>query len=321
MTSGMVDALKNYLKDPQWRRQQKWRRAIWSTMSRVGLTGAHALPVNRRWVDIQRHKMPLKNLDPALAGMKIVQMSDLHYSPVVWQRYLVQYIRWVNEIEPDMVVITGDLITGGYLFAERVARILSHLKAPKGVICTFGNHDYSIYGRKGSAEGKRRAKHLQDCLVDQGLIVLRNQSLQIKTDGASRPLVMVGLDDEWSGHIDAKKGFSGVNPDLPVVCLNHNPVNARELLEYPWQWMLSGHTHGRQVATSRLGQRLYPHRYRHFTHGYYSIEGRHLYVNRGLSYGQRVLEWCRPEVTVFKLAVDSAPTNASAAHAPANGAG
>ena len=41
-------------------------------------------------------------------------------------------------------------------------------------------------------------------------------------------------------------------------------------------------------------------RYRHYTHGYYSVNGRHLYVNRGLSYGQRVLEWCRPEVTVFK---------------------
>ena len=65
--------------------------------------------------------------------------------------------------------------------------------------------------------------------------------------------------------------------------------------------MLSGHTHGRQVATSRFGRRFYPKRYRHFTHGYYAVEGRHLYVNRGLSYGQRVLDWCRPEVTVFTL--------------------
>ena len=116
---------------------------------------------------------------------------------------------------------------------------------------------------------------------------------------------IVGLDDEWSGHIDPEKGFADVNPDLPIVCLNHNPANVKELLEYPWQWMLSGHTHGRQVATSKLGRRLYPHRYRHYTHGYYTVAGRHLYVNRGLSYGQRVLDWCRPEVTVFKLAQDA----------------
>jgi len=44
----------------------------------------------------------------------------------------------------------------------------------------------------------------------------------------------------------------------------------------------------------------FAHRYRHYTHGHYRVEGRDLYVNRGLSYGQRELDWCRPEITVFK---------------------
>src|SRR5215204_6916652 len=100
----MVEGLVHYLKNP------KWRRAVWRAMSRMGLTGIHALPVNRRWVEIHRRKMPLRNLDPALEGMKIVQISDLHYSPVVWQRYLIQYLSWVNDLEPDVVVVTGDLI-------------------------------------------------------------------------------------------------------------------------------------------------------------------------------------------------------------------
>ena len=304
----MVEEVKQYLKQPHWRKQHKWRRALWNTMNRMGLTGVHALPLNRRWVEIHRRKMPLANLDPAFDGMRIVQLSDLHYSPVVWQRYLVQYIRWVNDLRPDLVVVTGDLITGGYRFAERVATILSHLEAPQGVVCTFGNHDYSIYGRNESDEGERRADFLEECLVDRGLVVLRNQPLYLKRDGAQRPLVLVGLDDEWSGHIDPDAGFDGVDPSLPIICLNHNPANVRDLLVYPWQWMLSGHTHGRQVATSKLGRRLYPHRYRHYTRGYYAVQGRHLYVNRGLSYGQRVLDWCRPEVTVFKLTrVDEQP--------------
>ena len=300
----MVEGVKQYLKNADWRRQHAWRRAVWMTMSRMGLTGLHALPLNRRWVDIHRRKMPLKGLDPALEGMRIVQLSDLHYSPVVWQRYLVQYVRWVNDLEPDLVVITGDLITGGYRFAHRVATILSHIQTKHGVICTFGNHDYSIYGKGSSLEGKRRADYLRKCLLDRGLTVLRNETAYIRTESAAKPLAIVGLDDEWSGHINPDAAWQGVNPELPIICLNHNPVNARELLGYPWQWMLSGHTHGRQVATSRFGQRFYPHKYRHYTHGHYQVEGRHLYVNRGLSYGQRVQYWCRPEVTVFKLAAD-----------------
>jgi predicted MPP superfamily phosphohydrolase len=298
----MVEGLKQYLKTPDWRRQHGWRKAVWMAMSRMGLTGIHALPLNRRWIDIHRRKMPLRGLDPRLAGMKIVQLSDLHYSPVVWQRYLIQYMKWVNELEPDLVVITGDLITGGYRFAHRIATILSHLHAKHGVICTFGNHDYSIYGRNGSGEGKRRADYLEKCLTDRGMIVLRNQTAYVRIDGAATPVAIVGLDDEWSGHIDPQAAWDGVDCNLPIICLNHNPANVKELLCYPWQWMLSGHTHGRQVATSRFGKRFYPHRYRLYTHGHYVVEGRHLYVNRGLSYGQRVQYWCRPEVTVFKLA-------------------
>src|SRR4051794_24071752 len=113
----MVEPIKTYLKTPHWRRQHKWRKAIWTTMSRLGLTGAHALPLNKRWIEIHRRKMPLTHLDPANEGMRVVQISDLHYSPVVWQRYLIQYIAWVNELEPDLVTVTGDLITGGYRFA------------------------------------------------------------------------------------------------------------------------------------------------------------------------------------------------------------
>jgi predicted MPP superfamily phosphohydrolase len=276
-------------------------------MSRLGMTGMHALPLNKRWVDIHRRKMPIAGLDPSLAGLRIVQISDLHYSPVVWGRYLAQYIHWVNELEPDMVVVTGDLITGGYRFADRVAALLGELQAKHGVICTFGNHDYSMYGKSGSADVKRRGNILEKSLEKRGLIVLRNEVHRLNVNGSKTPLTLVGLDDEWSGHIDPQRAFKQVNESDPIVCLNHNPANVLGLMHYPWQWMLAGHTHGRQVATSRIGRSLYPNRYRHYTHGYYCVHGRHLYVNRGLSYGQRVLDWCRPEVTVFKLTADGAP--------------
>src|SRR2546427_378152 len=107
----MMDFVLNYLKTPLWRTQHRWRKALWMTMSRMGLTGVHALPLSRRWVEIHRRRMPLHNLAPEHEGMKIVQISDLHYSPVVWARYLIQYIRWINDLNPDLVVVTGDLIT------------------------------------------------------------------------------------------------------------------------------------------------------------------------------------------------------------------
>ncbi len=297
----MIETVREYLDQPEWRRQHRWRQSIWRGLARVGLTGIHGLPVNRRWIDIHRRPMPLVGLDPAMTGFKLVQLSDLHYSPVVWRRYLIQFVRWVNELKPDLVVVTGDLITGGYRYATRVATILAQVRATHGVVCTLGNHDYSVHGKSNPAEGRRRGDFLAKALEDRGLVCLRNQSMRIGPPGADRPLTLVGLDDEWTGAIDADAAWRGVDSAEAIVCLNHNPVNARELLAHPWQWMLSGHTHGRQVATSWFGRTFYAKRFRHYTHGYYAVEGRHLYVNRGLSYGQRVLDWCRPEVTVFRL--------------------
>lgn len=298
--NSQLRSMTSFLHNPEWRRQHRWRKAIYRGLSGMGLTGVHALPINRRWVDIHRRAMPLVNLDPTMEGLKLVQISDLHYSPVVWRKYLMQFVDWVNEIEPDAVVVTGDLITGGYRYAPRVADILSQLRAPLGVICTFGNHDYSIYGKSSPTEAERRADHLEKALLDRGLICLRNESFSLARNGC-RPVTLVGLDDEWTDHLDADVAYQGVDPSDPIICLNHNPANAKELLAYPWQWMLSGHTHGRQVADGAFGKTFYAHRFRHYTRGYYEIEGRHLYVNRGLSYGQRNRQWCRPEITVFRL--------------------
>jgi predicted MPP superfamily phosphohydrolase len=199
--------------------------------------------------------------------------------------------------------------------------MLSYLEPRLSTICTLGNHDYSIFGKNVPAEGERRADYLEKCLQDRGMTVLRNESLPIRVPKAQRPVVLVGLDDEWSGHSDPERAFAGVDPDLPIICLNHNPADCRELLDYPWQWMLSGHTHGRQVGTGPIGRRFYPHRYRHYTHGYYSVQGRHLYVNRGLSYGQRIHNWCRPEITVFKLRNETEEDAAALAAAMPEGNG
>lgn len=293
--------LRNYLHSPNWQRQHRWRTLVWKGLASLGLTGLHALPVSRLWVELHRRQMPMAGLDPAFNRFQIVQISDLHYSPVVWAKYLEQFVLWINDLKPDLIVVTGDLVTGGTRYSRNVAIILAKLKAKHGVICTLGNHDYSMFGKSMPLEGVRRANHLEKELQDSGLTVLRNETIRIDHNGSKKPLTIVGLDDEWSGAIDAEKAFAGVDPHEAILCLNHNPANAEELLVYPWQWMLSGHTHGRQLAHGKISLKLYGHLRRKYTHGYYAVGDRHLYVNRGLSYGQRMLHWCRPEISIFRL--------------------
>jgi predicted MPP superfamily phosphohydrolase len=270
-------------------------------MGNMGLTGLHALPMHKSWVEFAEVPMPVKGLPQGLEGQKIVQISDLHYSPVVWESYLLQYIEWINELRPAVVAVTGDLYMGGRRYADRVARLLAGLRPTHGVVCVMGNHDYGLSGKAGSKKGPLRAGYLEAAIERHGLLMLRNEVWRINARAGGASLTFVGLDDHWAGRMRPEEGFAGVSRDEPVICLLHNPDQCTNLMGYPWQWMLTGHTHGRALATGRLGQRLYPNRYRHFTHGLYTVNGRHVYVNRGVSYGQRGREWCRPEITVFEL--------------------
>lgn len=269
-------------------------------MGNVGLTGMHVLPVHQSWVEFVYYSMPIRSLPPGLEGERIVQISDLHCSPLVRDSYLWQFMDWINELEPAVVAVTGDLFMGGKRYANQLARLLAHLTATHGVLCIPGNHDYGLDGKALSDRGGRRVDYLQEALEDHGIELLRNEVWRMPR-GSGKELTFVGLDDEWSGRMRPQEAFASVKSNEPVVCLVHNPAMCLPLLRYPWQWMLTGHTHGRQIAAGPLGQRFYPGKYRRFTHGLYTVNGRHLYVNRGLSYGQRHQEWCRPEITVFSL--------------------
>jgi predicted MPP superfamily phosphohydrolase len=294
-----------------WDDQARWRRAVWRVMAHTGLTGFHSLPIHQSWVEMPTFPMPLHNLSDEHAGLTLVQISDLHSSPFVRDHYLRQHIEWINEVKPDIVVATGDLFMGGYRYADRVASLLARLKASLGVACILGNHDYGLSGGDRSLRGVRRAEYAQRAMQARGIIVLRNQVWTLRP-ATGAPLRVVGIDDDWSGHMDAAAAFAGVPEREPCICLLHNPARVGDIMEYPWQWTLSGHTHGRQIATSVLGQAFYPKRFRHYTHGLYTINGRCLYVNRGLSYGKRAHDWCRPEITVFKLEATRAVTPAKA---------
>ena len=296
--------LNRALHEPDWRRQWTVRGKLWRGLGRLGLTGLHAAPIHRNWLDVRRLTMPLPNLPPNLVGRRLVQISDLHVSPVVWKGYLRQQLRHVADLRPDVLVVTGDLVTGGYRYAAFAAELLAELdpRPPLGVLCTLGNHDYSMHGKRSPREADRRARHFAKVLGDRGLALLLNDAHDLGG------LSIVGLDDLWTGRLDADAAFAQVNGG-PTICLNHDPRNAADLLGHPWHWMLSGHTHGRQLATSTVGRTLNKKRRREFVRGLYDLPGgRKLYVNRGLSYGQRWESWCKPEITVFKLA--NAPAEA-----------
>ncbi len=111
----------------------------------------------------------------------------------------------------------------------------------------------------------------------------------------------MGLEDYWSGRYNPRIAFEYAHRHLPTIALVHNPDAATEVAAHGADWVLAGHTHGSEIR-SALGNMLLPSDSRRFFAGHYPLAGnRNLYVNRGMSYGRRVMPNARPEITIFTL--------------------
>jgi hypothetical protein len=199
----------------------------------VGMYFALRAPV------VVRHEVELPRLPQELDGLKLAQLSDLHLGPTLGREWLEEVVRRTNELEPDVVAITGDLVDGDVETLRDVVAPLGDLKARYGVFFVTGNHEY--YSGVGG---------WLDHLPTLGIRVLHNEHARVGPAGA--PLVVAGIDDHSSrgfaaGHgPDLAAALRGVTGEPPIVLLAHQPKAVHEASERGVGLVLSGHTHGGQ---------------------------------------------------------------------------
>lgn len=257
----------------------------------LGTAGAGAYFANSAPV-VRRVPVTLANLDPALDGTRIVTFSDGHLSATHRGRRFERLVELVNEQEPDVVAIVGDLVDGEVAELGEEAAPLADLVSAQGVYFVTGNHEYFV-------DTNAWLRHLGTLGVD----VLRNERVAVRRGTASFDLA--GIDDRTAassglpGHgADLDTALDGRDDDVPVVLLAHQPVQVEQARAAGVDLQLSGHTHGGQLWPFDYAIRL----------DQPAVEGlsRHgdtqLYVTSGAGYwGPPMRVGARPEVTVVEL--------------------
>ena len=250
------------------------------------------------WVEVVEVDLQLPNLASPLQGLRIVHVSDLHYSRTVSGKYLHRCVDRINLLAPDIVIITGDYITHDIRgqFRQKVVNLLAKIKSRLGVYACFGNHDYGVTASLGSWQHDLLSD-LSEGMNSVGVNLLRNQSVTLDIDG--KPLSLIGLGDLWVGDMDPEKAFAKVHAEHPAIALLHNPDGTEHLKAFSVDAVMSGHTHGvRKRLTKSPNWKI---KTRRFSAGLYDIDGTKLYVNRGLGRLGKLLFNPRPEITVFTL--------------------
>jgi uncharacterized protein len=265
----------------------------------MGLNGLFAWRLEDHWIRLERWPMPIPGLGQGFIGRTIAHVSDLHLCPIVREKYLQRYVDAVNELRPDFVVITGDMVTGSQRSARRVARLIERFRPRLATLACLGNHDYGVW-HPGLGPEMGLAEHLSRHLADRGVRVMNNHSHAFRRQGAV--LQFVGVEDVWTGRCDPRKAFSDIDPAIPVIALTHNPDAAPQLAALGAQWVLAGHTHGKDTRGRLLRRAFFPSSHRHFVAGRYSLGAdKFLYVNRGLGHSNRRRSHEKPEIAIFTL--------------------
>ncbi|MBJ6760284.1 metallophosphoesterase [Myxococcaceae bacterium JPH2] len=193
-----------------------------------------------RHVRVRRVELTLDRLPAALDGLTLVQLSDVHLGPTVGRRFMERVVTQVNQLAPDAVVVTGDLVDAPVEQLERAVEPLSRLRTVFGTFFVTGNHEYH-------AGPARWCAHLETL----GVRVLRNERVALERGGAV--LQLAGTDDadpagraEGFGE-DLDRALSGREVSQPLVLLAHQPKTVHEASRRGVDLQLSGHTHGGQL--------------------------------------------------------------------------
>lgn len=275
-------------------RRQFFRSATRWTVGAAGVAGIYTWRVEPHWVDVVERDMPLANLPASLEGKRVVQLTDLHVSDMVEYDYLERAVDQAAELKPDIVMVTGDLMTAhGTEHIESTVRLLQRLNPDNcAIFATAGNHDY------GHRIGQEYlVESLFAKLGKAGIRGLRNEQTEYQG------LQIVGCDEWMARQFKPRKAFAQFDSSRPGIAMTHNP----DTLDMGgWDgftgWVLAGHTHGGQCRLPYFGAPILPIANRRYEAGEVVIDPlRRLYVNRGLGYTYRVRFMCSPEITRFRL--------------------
>lgn len=266
-------------------------------LSAAGIAG-YMRWVEPRWLGIGRHTIKLTSATLP-KSIRILHLSDFHASEVVSLDFIAAALRRGMEMSPDLILLTGDFITGRYAGFADYGKILQFLPKHGPCFATLGNHDGGSWAERN--DGFAETTAVRELLAQSGITLLHNRPEEIRIGGGR--LRLVGLGDLWAGDFAPGSAFAAVSPEsqLPTLVLSHNPDTKDLLREHRWDVMFCGHTHGGQLRIPLVGTPFAPVRDKRFVQGLHQWDGRWIHITKGVGNLLGLRLNCRPEISLVTL--------------------
>jgi len=221
-----------------------------------------------RYVKLEKVNIKINKLKKPY---KIVQLSDIHIGGLIDKVFIHNIVQRVNVLNPDLVVITGDLVDINIVHAQETLDELKNLKSTFGTFFIVGNHEYF-----------HDIKTIIDAVKALGIRVLENENIYIGDEGEGFNLA--GVYDVFGYRTktympDINNALRGLK-ESPTVLLAHQPRYIEEVTDSV-DLMLSGHTHGGQLYPFRFLVKL---QQPYISGLHQHNENLQIYVNKGTGF-------------------------------------
>lgn len=264
--------------------------------------------INRLDVNVNPVTVEIQNLPEAFEEYRIVQVSDLHVGSYADDDYINRLVAFINKLNPDLIVFTGDIVNRKTDELNPFIKSLSNLNAGDGVVSILGNHDYGDYYNWESDSAKEQSlRKMIDTQREMGWNLLLNEHIMLHHGSDS--IAIIGVenvgDPPFKIYGDLNASYPDLSDDVVKILLSHNPVHWENEIanndSINISLTLSGHTHAMQ--TELFGLSPASVRYEKWGGMYEDDSKQHkLYVNIGIgtvAFPMRL--GATPEVTLFTL--------------------
>ena len=281
--------------------QKTKRRLMIATVAGAAIALLDALFLEKYFFEINEFNIGKKGSDEE---MKLLFLTDLHFKRFLDPSYK-KLARKINVINPDLIMISGDLIDeDGIYYPAKDFFSMINAAIPK--VGIMGNHDH---------KNRVRLETYKQLYAAHNGFLLQNQSLALTIRGAR--LMVTGMDDFIEGHPCFFRAINSVGREENHLLLIHSPMQQEKILaelkevnlsreedeKLNIQYIFAGHNHGGQVCIFGFAPIL-PKYAGKYLKGWYNKEPPYLYLSKGFGTSTLPVRFGAPsEVTVFNLGV------------------
>lgn len=255
---------------------------------------------------VKEYKVTNSSIPDSFYGTKIVQISDIHYGRTIKKQELQNMVDKVNQLKPDIIVLTGDLIDKDTMLTDKMATVISdilkQLTASIGKYAITGNHDYKF-------------DKWATIISDSGFMNL-NDRYDIIYNNSTKPIFLGGLStNTYQKEKTLEEKIKVMNdyfatrteenqnsfPDYKILIM-HEPDYVEEVNPENYDLILAGHSHDGQVKLPGIGAVILPNGAKKYHKNYYNLNGTDFYISSGIGtsrYNFRLFN--RPSINLYRL--------------------